>query len=418
VFAIVCCFSPHQAKNRQTKEEKYQSDHRRLKLLGETIEIGASPMADKIRIGVLFGGQSGEHEVSLVSASAVMDALDRTKYSIVPIGITKQGRWMAGDNALAALTALADPKLLPTSAELKMQNEELKNSSEQSEARKTALAMIDSQFAILNSQFPIDVIFPVLHGPMGEDGTVQGLLELAGVPYVGCGVLASAVGLDKAMMKAAFSAAGLPQVPWLLIRRAAWQADRAGEIARIEARLSYPVFVKPANMGSSVGITRATDRATLAQGLDEAARYDRRIVAEQGINAREIEVSVLGNDEPQASVAGEIVPSNEWYDYQAKYLGGESKILIPAPISDALAERVRQMAIQAFKAIDGAGLARVDFLLDRESAALYLNEANTMPGFTPVSMYAKMWAASGLSYGALLDRLIELALERHQHKSR
>jgi D-alanine-D-alanine ligase len=375
-------------------------------------------MADKIRVGVLFGGQSGEHEVSLVSASAVMDALDHTKYEIVPIGITKQGRWIAGDKALPTLTALADPKLLPVSAELKIENAKLKtDSAKPNDAADVTDTMLvarpDSQFSILNSQLSIDVVFPVLHGPMGEDGTVQGLLELAGVPYVGCGVLASAVGLDKAMMKAAFSAAGLLQVPWLLVRRAEWHADGAGQIERIEALLPYPVFVKPANMGSSVGITRAADRATLAQGLDEAARYDRRIVVEQGINAREIEVSVLGNDEPQASVAGEIVPSNEWYDYEAKYLGGESKILIPAPIPDALAEQVRRMAIQAFTAIDGAGLARVDFLLDRDSAALYLNEANTMPGFTPVSMYAKMWAASGLTYGALLDRLIELAIERH-----
>lgn len=379
-------------------------------------------MADKIRVGVLFGGQSGEHEVSLVSAGAVMDALDRTKYDIVPIGITKQGRWIAGSNALPALTALADPKLLPASAELKMQNEELKTGAAKPSAAADVtdtmlVAKPDSQFSILNSRFSIDVIFPVLHGPMGEDGTVQGLLELAGVPYVGCGVLASAVGLDKAMMKAAFSAAGLPQLPWLLVRHAEWRSDRAAQIERIEAQLHYPMFVKPANMGSSVGITRATDRAVLAQGVDEAARYDRRIVVEQGIDAREIEVSVLGNDDPQASVAGEIVPSNEWYDYEAKYLGGESKILIPAPISDALAEQVRRMAIQAFMAIDGAGLARVDFLLDRGGHALYLNEANTMPGFTPVSMYAKMWAASGLAYGPLLDRLIELAIERH-HSSK
>jgi D-alanine-D-alanine ligase len=222
--------------------------------------------------------------------------------------------------------------------------------------------------------------------------------------------------MDKAMMKAAFSAAALPQVPWLLVRRAQWQSDGAEVIREIERSLPYPVFVKPANMGSSVGITRATDSGTLAEGLDEAARYDRRIVVEQGINAREIEVSVLGNDAPEASVPGEIVPSNEWYDYEAKYLGGESRILIPAPIGAALAEQVRQMAVRAFKAIDGAGLARVDFLLDRESEALYLNEANTMPGFTPVSMYAKMWGASGLSYSALLDRLIELAIERHKEQ--
>jgi D-alanine-D-alanine ligase len=227
---------------------------------------------------------------------------------------------------------------------------------------------------------------------MGEDGTVQGLMELAGVPYVGCGVLASAVGMDKAMMKAAFASAGLPQVPWLLIRRAEWRAEAAQAIEQIETQ----------------------DGATLAQGLDEAARYDRRIVVEQGISAREIEVSVLGNEQPEASVPGEIVPSNEWYDYEAKYLGGESKILIPAPIPDVLAQQVRRMAVAAFKAIDGAGLARVDFLLDRDSQALYLNEANTMPGFTPVSMYAKMWEASGLAYGALLDRLIELAIERHK----
>jgi len=253
---------------------------------------------------------------------------------------------------------------------------------------------------------------------MGEDGTVQGLMELAGVPYVGCGVLASAVGMDKAMMKAAFAAAGLPMVPWLLVRRADWRSGGPQVVAQIEAQLRYPMFVKPANMGSSVGITRATDRATLECGLDEAARYDRRIVVEQGVGAREIEVSVLGNETVEASVPGEIVPSNEWYDYHAKYLGGESRILIPAPIAPALAEQVREMAIRAFKAIDGAGLARVDFLLDRESEALYLNEANTMPGFTPISMYAKMWHASGLPYSQLLDRLIELALERHTNDER
>jgi D-alanine-D-alanine ligase len=365
-------------------------------------------MADKIRIGVLFGGQSGEHEVSLVSASAVMDALDRTKYDVVPIGITKQGRWIAGNNALPALTAQADQKKLPVSSQ--------QSADSSQPLPDTALDTTEMLLPTADWRLHagIDVIFPVLHGPMGEDGTVQGLLELAGVPYVGCGVLASAVGLDKAMMKAAFSAAGLPQVPWMLIRRAEWRAGSAAQIERIEGQLRYPVFVKPANMGSSVGITRATDRATLAQGLDEAARYDRRIVVEQGISAREIEVSILGNDDPQASVPGEIVPSNEWYDYEAKYLGGESKIVIPAPLSNALAEQVRRIAIQAFKAIDGAGLARVDFLLDRESEALYLNEANTMPGFTPVSMYAKMWAASGLAYSALLDRLVELALERHR----
>jgi D-alanine-D-alanine ligase len=266
---------------------------------------------------------------------------------------------------------------------------------------------------MLNAQLSIDVVFPVLHGPMGEDGTVQGLLELAGAPYVGCGVLASSVGMDKAMMKAAFAAAGLPQTPWLLVRRVDWERDSEQTLTQIEASLRYPIFVKPANLGSSVGISKATDRDALGRGLREAADYDRRIVVEQGVDAREIEVSILGNDDPAASVPGEIVPSNEWYDYQAKYLGGESRILIPAPIAPDMAEQVREMGIRAFKAIDGAGLARVDFLLDRGNGALYLNEVNTMPGFTSVSMYAKMWEASGLRYNALLDRLIELALERH-----
>ncbi|HET9222080.1 MAG TPA: D-alanine--D-alanine ligase family protein, partial [Roseiflexaceae bacterium] len=286
-------------------------------------------------------------------------------------------------------------------------------SAEQESVENTALTAIDSEFSILNSQLSIDVIFPVLHGPMGEDGTVQGLLELAGVPYVGCGVLASSVGMDKAMMKAAFAAAGLPQVPWLLIRRVDWERNSERTLAQIETSLRYPVFVKPANLGSSVGISKATDRAALQAGLREAAGYDRRIVVEQGVDAREIEVSILGNDDPAASVPGEIVPSNEWYDYQAKYLGGESRIIIPAPIAPDIAEQVREMGIRAFKAIDGSGLARVDFLLDRTNGSLYLNEANTMPGFTSVSMYAKMWEASGLSYGTLLDRLIELAVERH-----
>jgi D-alanine-D-alanine ligase len=249
---------------------------------------------------------------------------------------------------------------------------------------------------------------------MGEDGTVQGLLELAGVPYVGCGVAASAVGMDKALMKAAFAAAGLPLLPWLLVRRAELEAGAEAVYDRVEAGLRYPVFVKPANMGSSVGVGKAKDRDGLRAAFAEAARYDRRIVVEQGIPAREIEVSVLGNDAPEASVPGEVVPSGEWYDYAAKYLDGESQILIPAPIEPELARRVQELAVRAFLAIDGAGLARVDFLLDKERGELWLNEANTMPGFTPISMYAKMWAASGLDYPRLLDRLVELALERRR----
>lgn len=364
-------------------------------------------MTKKLRIGVLFGGQSGEHEVSLVSARAVMENLDRERYEIVPIGITKQGRWLAGGDPLAALTAQADPLLLPAGT-----------TQAAAPSTETAVQAVTqhSEFWLLTPEFSLDVIFPVLHGPMGEDGTVQGLFELAGVAYVGCGVLAAAVGMDKAMMKSAFAAADLPLVPWMLIRRIELEQDSVAVAERIEQHLHYPMFVKPANMGSSVGISKAKDRAGLLDGLRDAAQYDRRIVVEQGINAREIEVSVLGNETVAASVPGEVVPSNEWYDYEAKYLAGKSQVLIPAPITPELAEMVRVLAARAFAAVDGAGLARVDFLLDKDTGELYINEVNTMPGFTSVSMYAQMWAASGLSYPQLLDRLIELAIERHQQR--
>jgi D-alanine-D-alanine ligase len=364
-------------------------------------------MTKKLRVGVVFGGQSGEHEVSIVSARAVLANLNRERYEVTPIGITKDGRWISGEHAPAMLTAQADPRLLPGGAASSPQSAV---TSQQSTAGDDDWRLATGEWHLPTG---IDVIIPVLHGPKGEDGTIQGVFELAGVPYVGCGVLASAVGMDKAMMKYAFSAAGFPVLPWVLVRRV--DLERSGEqiIAQIEQQLHYPMFVKPANMGSSVGITRATERATLLAGLHEAARYDRRIVVEQGINAREIEVSVLGNDDPQASVPGEIVPSKDWYDYEAKYLGGESEIVIPAPVSPELAEQVRELGVAAFKALDGAGLARVDFLLDRDTEQLYLNEVNTMPGFTPISMYAKMWEASGTTYPELLDKLIELALERH-----
>jgi D-alanine-D-alanine ligase len=355
-------------------------------------------MTNKLNIAVLFGGQSGEHEVSLISAQAVMAALDRTRYEVLPVGISKAGRWIAGPGAHATLLAAADPHRLPAGS---VPGE-----------MGSASATLTSDFSLLNPDRRIDVVFPVLHGPMGEDGTVQGLIELAGLPYVGCGVAASAVGMDKALMKAAFAAVGLPLLPWLLARRSELERDPERLCARIEAALSYPVFVKPANMGSSVGVSKAKDRAGLHAALVEAARYDRRIVIEQGIAAREIEISVLGNDEPATSVPGEVIPSGEWYDYAAKYLDGASQILIPAPLEPALATQVSTMAIAAFQAINGAGLARVDFLLDKHSGELWLNEVNTMPGFTPISMYAKMWAASGLNYSALLDQLIALALER------
>ena len=363
----------------------------------------------KIRVGVLFGGQSGEHEVSLVSAQAVLKNLDPQRYEAVPIGITKEGRWLAGGDPLAALTSQADPKLLPSS----MQPHENVHPVQAAEITSPASMLSISAYVSPTQALPkLDVIFPVLHGPRGEDGTVQGLCELAGVPYVGCAVLASAVGMDKAMMKAAFAAAGLPLLPWRLVRRIDYEEQTDSILDQLEQALRYPMFVKPANMGSSVGITRATDRAMLAEGLAIAASYDRRIVVEQGISAREIEISVLGNEHIESSVPGEVVPSNDWYDYEAKYIDGASQIIIPAPISAELQDQVKQLAARAFSAVDGQGLARVDFLLDKHSQQLFINEVNTMPGFTPVSMYAQMWAASGLEYPQLLDRLIALALER------
>jgi D-alanine-D-alanine ligase len=364
----------------------------------------------KRTIAVVFGGQSGEHEVSLVSAHAVMQALDAQKYHVLPIGISKDGHWLAGSNALPHLVAQADQAQLPTGVDWQMGSTE-SDSAPSPAAPATAPGTWHP--AAFFQALGIDVVFPVLHGPMGEDGTIQGLLELAGIPYVGCGVAASAVGMDKALMKAAFAVADLPLLPWVLVRRHDWQSFAREVYERIERALVYPVFVKPANMGSSVGVSKAKDRASLAESLATAARYDRRIVVEQGIDAREIEVSVLGNDEPAASVPGEVVPAGEWYTYEAKYLGGQSEIVIPAPIDEMLQEQVRALALRGYLAIDGSGLGRVDFLLDKHSGALWLNEVNTMPGFTSVSMYAKMWAASGLNYSALLDRLIELALERH-----
>jgi len=353
----------------------------------------------RLRVGVLFGGRSGEHEVSLRSARAVVAAFDPDRYEVALLAIDKQGRWLLGQNAASMLTAPhdlaprleSDPPAALTSVRPEIRGESLAG---------------------------LDVIFPVLHGPLGEDGTVQGLLELADLPYVGCGVAASAVGMDKATCKAVFAAHGLPQAPYVALKRSRWETAPAAVLDAIEAQLSYPVFVKPANLGSSVGISKATDRASLRQALNEAARYDRRLVVEQGIDAREIEVSVLGNDQPLASLPGEIVPRREFYDYAAKYISDDSELLIPAPLSPELTAEVQRLAVAAFLAIDGAGMARVDFLLDRQSGQLYVNEVNTIPGFTSISMYPKLWEASGLPFPQLLDRLIELALERHADRSR
>ncbi len=357
-------------------------------------------MTNRLRIGVLFGGRSGEHEISLVSARSVMTALDPNKYEIVPIGITRDGRWLTDSDSMVVLTTSGLPEYA-VGAEAKTLGRELVPGA-------------------TGAAFPhLDVVFPVLHGPYGEDGTVQGLLELAGVPYVGCGVLASSLAMDKIASKEMFRAHGFPQVKFQAIKRRVWEAAPQQVMADLEAHLRYPMFVKPANLGSSIGISKVHNRTELAAALEEAARFDRRLLIEEGVpNAREIECSVVGNDEPLASVPGEIVSNNEFYDYAAKYVDGRSALLIPAPISAELATQAQALAVQAFLAVDGSGLARVDFLLDDATGTLYLSEINTMPGFTSISMYPKLWEASGIPYAGLMDRLIELALERHADKAR
>ena len=367
-------------------------------------------MAAKIRVGVIFGGRSGEHEVSLMSARSVMDALDKAKYEIVPIGITRDGRWIASGDPMRALL-LGDLDASHPAALLGDPSRRGLMRFEETDRSLTAARVED-----------LDVVFPVLHGTFGEDGTVQGLFELAGIPYVGAGVLGSALGLDKIAFKDIMRAYGLPIVDYVPLKRREWEANPDGVMERIEARLDYPLFTKPANLGSSVGITKCHDRAGLAAGLAEAARYDRRMVVEAAVTeAREIEISVLGNDDPIASLPGEIIPSREFYSYEAKYLDvGEqaSKLLIPAPLSPEMTGRVRDLAVRAYRAIDCAGMARADFLLAGETEELYVNELNTIPGFTSISMYPKLWEASGVPYPELIDRLIELALERHRDKVR
>jgi len=360
----------------------------------------------KLKVGVIFGGRSGEHEVSLLSAQSVLAALDRDKYDIIPIGISKDGRWLTGD-VVAALTegkTAVHAALLP-------------DPQTNSLRRLDAGEIVSGETAV-----SLDVIIPVLHGTYGEDGAVQGLLELAGLPYVGAGVVGSAVGMDKAIFKHVMAANGLPVLPWQLVLKGEWLADETAVLDRLESALRYPVFTKPANLGSSVGINKCRSRAELRAGIDEATRFDRRIVVEQGINARELEVAVMGNETPIASVVGEIRPRRDFYDYTAKYLAApgseeDSELIIPAELSAETAEFVRQLALRAYQAIDCAGLGRVDLLLDNDSGAFYLNEINTMPGFTQISMYPKLWEASGIPYSELIDRLIDLALDRYEEKA-
>ncbi|HER34704.1 MAG TPA: D-alanine--D-alanine ligase [Halothiobacillaceae bacterium] len=364
-------------------------------------------MAERIKVGLIFGGRSGEHEISLLSARGVLNAIDPAKYEVIPIGITKEGRWLASGNPLNALASGSTHESNPVALLAEPSQRGLMCIEEREEQVLRAVPIGE-----------IDVIFPILHGPYGEDGTMQGFLELAGIAYVGAGVTASAVGMDKAIFKDVMLAHNLPIVRHQTIKRKRWDREPDGVVDEIESEIGYDCFVKPANLGSSVGITKAHNRAELVAALAEAARYDRKLIVEVAVDAREIEVSVLGNDEPIASLPSEIVPSNEFYDYAAKYLDGESQVLIPAPLSDDLTAEIRRLAIDAYMAIDCAGMARADFLLDKQTGALYVNEVNTIPGFTPISAYPKMWESSGISYSELIDRLIQLALERHADKSR
>lgn len=367
-------------------------------------------MERKLRVGVIFGGRSGEHEVSVASAASVMAALDSDKYEIVPIGITHEGNWLAG----------ADPRLMVEGAPMREaaeQRSQITAVTITGDPTKRGLVPAD-QSATNSSSAPLDIVIPVLHGTNGEDGTLQGLLEMADIAYAGCGVLGSALGMDKEKAKLVLKASGLPVVDWLIARRPEVDRDIAAVYARIEARFTYPVFVKPANMGSSVGVGKAHNREELIRALRVALEFDRKALIEPAVNCRELECGVLGNDEPIASIVGEVVSSNEFYDYRAKYIDNASRLYLPAEISEETASQVRQMAIDAFLALDLSGLARVDCFLDRDGGHIYINEVNTMPGFTQISMYPKLWEASGVAYPQLLDRLISLGLERHADKRR
>ena len=380
-------------------------------------------MTKKLRVGILFGGRSGEHEVSLLSAASVLRAIDRNKFDVTPIGITKEGRWLAAadanhllngdESAVARRLRAGDPEATPGA---KLLHEGIPTLFVPEPRSSDAPNQ--------NQEKAIDVVFPVLHGTFGEDGTIQGLFELAGIAYVGSGVLGSAAGMDKDVMRRLFVEARLPIVKHVTLLRAAWEKNPRKVIAQVERALRYPVFVKPANLGSSVGISKAHDRKELGPALALAAKYDRKLVVEEGVGgkktrAREFEVAVLGNDDPKASVVGEIVPGKEFYDYEAKYLSEGSVPVIPAKLSRAESKKIREMAVAAFRACDLSGLARVDFLMEPGGKQrIFVNEVNTMPGFTQISMYPKLWEASGLSYSDLITRLIELALERQAEKNK
>ena len=369
-------------------------------------------MGKKINLGILFGGQSCEHEVSVTSAKSIQQAINREKYHVHLIGIDKSGHWHLG-NDIGALTSSGAVTRLRQGRNHADNAVSLELHNSGNLVAPTASTMQP------HAPCPpaLDVIFPILHGPFGEDGAMQGVLETAGLPYVGCGVAASALAMDKALAKMVFAASGIPQAPYMIAEAVAWRRDRDRVVNLSEQKLQYPMFVKPANMGSSVGISKAGDRAGLIDAAGLAFRFDNKIVIEKSMeNCREIECSVLGNENPQTSVPGEIIPGAEFYDYSTKYVDDKSRLVIPAPLDDETTRKIRSLSIQAFRAIDGRGLARVDFFVDKSSNAVILNEVNTMPGFTPISMYPKLWAASGLAYEELIDRLIELAIAHFESK--
>jgi len=355
-------------------------------------------MTQRLRVGVLYGGRSGEHEISLRSASTIIGALDPSRYEVVPIAIGKDGRWRTGIDSLRLLDdAQRDLRAIPD------HGVEITTAPEPTRHALVPLAA--------GASIPLDVVFPVLHGTYGEDGTVQGLFELADLPYVGSGVLASAVGMDKAAMKAVLRDAGIPVCRWIVVRPHQESIDVVA--ARVRDEIGYPCFVKPANLGSSVGISKVKAPADLPRAIAEAAAYDLKLVVEVGLDARELECAVLGNDTPEASGIGEIVPSREFYDYEDKYVADGAKVLIPAPLPGVIADEARALALRTFLAVDASGMGRVDFFLERTTDRLYVNEINTIPGFTRSSLYPRLWEHAGLPLPALVDRLIALAIERH-----
>lgn len=363
----------------------------------------------KIRLGIIYGGKSSEHEVSLRTALSIMKAVDAEKYEVTPIYVQLDGSWVKGDAISGQLPERIDALRLAAPGSDETRDMQATGQQIVPSSRPASLFSIGQQ---------VDVIFPVVHGPNGEDGTIQGLLELANLPYVGAGVMASAVGMDKWMMKTVFGQSGLPQVKYVGLLRSDWEKNREDSMNRIEKELGYPCFVKPANMGSSVGVSKAKNREELAHALDVAAKFDRRLIVEQFVAARELEIGVLGNEELITSVVGEVIAAKEFYDYEAKYKGAGTELSIPAVIPEHVAEQIAEIAKKAFQAMDGSGLSRVDFFWDEKNDKLYINEVNTMPGFTPFSMYPMLFQEAGISYGELIDRLVQLGIERHADKQR